>query len=108
MDSTRWERIQAVFHDALERPESERRAFLESACGDDHELMATVVAMLEKDRRGSILDRQLPEVAHQIVGAFPDPVPLQEFGPYRIKEKLGEGGMGVVYLAERKDLGNLV
>ena len=36
------------------------------------------------------------------------PLPFKEFGPYRIKQALGEGGMGVVYLAEREDLGNQV
>src|ERR1700675_997109 len=39
---------------------------------------------------------------------FPVSLILKEFGPYRIMKLLGEGGMGVVYLAERKDLGTQV
>ena len=33
-------------------------------------------------------------------------LPIDPFGPYRITSMLGEGGMGVVYLAERADLGS--
>ena len=110
MDSARWERIQALFHEAADLPEPEQRAFLKAACGDDDRLMAEVLALLEEDARGaSLLDRDLAHVAHQVLDReVPDSLPFKEFGPYRIKEALGEGGMGVVYLAERIDLGSLV
>jgi len=110
MDSTRWERIQNLFHEVADLPEPEQHTFLKDACGDDEGLAAEVLALVEEDARGSsLLDRDLAHVAHHVLDeATPPSLPFKEFGPYRIKEALGEGGMGVVYLAERIDLGSLV
>ncbi len=109
MDSDRWQQIQTLFHEAVELPAAKQRDFLQASCGDDQQLLADVLAMLEEDARGSsLLDR---DVAHVVSEVLIEPVssfPFKEFGPYRIKSLLGEGGMGVVYLAERTDLGSLV
>jgi serine/threonine-protein kinase len=110
MDSTRWQKVQSLFHEAADLPASQQRVFLETQCGDDAGLVSQVLILLEEDARGgSLLDGDVAEVASQIFG---DPssasLPFKEFGPYRIKQALGEGGMGVVYLAQREDLGNEV
>jgi|SRR5579872_1458411 len=110
MDSASWHRIQSIFHDAADMPAAERKSFVDAACGDDEELLAEVLAMLEQDASGhSILDRNIADIAHD---TFTKPAAvspmLKNVGPYGIVRLLGEGGMGVVYLAERSDLGTQV
>jgi serine/threonine protein kinase/tetratricopeptide (TPR) repeat protein len=110
MDSTRWDRIQTIFHGAADLPKSQQRAYLESACAGDETLAADVQALLDEDAKSSsLLDRDMADVAHEVLD---DPhsraLPFKEFGPYRFVRLLGEGGMGVVYLAERTDLRSLV
>src|SRR5271163_790641 len=110
MDSTRWQRVQSLFHEAADMPAPQQRVFLETQCGGDGALVSEVLILLEEDARGgSLLDGDVAEVASQILNGSPAAsLPFKEFGPYRIKQALGEGGMGVVYLAEREDLGNEV
>jgi serine/threonine protein kinase/tetratricopeptide (TPR) repeat protein len=110
MDSARWQKIQTLFHQAADVPETEQRTFLESRCADDPALVGEVIILLEEDARGfSLLDGGVAEVAHQVLRAPTSAFePLKEFGPYRIVRAIGEGGMGTVYLAEREDLGSQV
>jgi serine/threonine-protein kinase len=109
MDNLRWEQMQLLFHQALERPEAERSAFVAAAAGADGDLAAAVMTMLHADSRStSLLDRGLDEVARQVVESPLDLTAFGEIGPYRIQKLLGEGGMGVVWLAQRQDTAQLV
>ncbi len=98
----RWRRVQDLFHAAADLPAAEQHAFLESRSEGDTGLIAEVEALLVEDRTpGSFLDHSLPEVANHLLGGDTP----ERMGPYRVLRLLGEGGMGVVYLVEREDVG---
>jgi eukaryotic-like serine/threonine-protein kinase len=107
MDSARWSRVQKLFASAVDLPRAEQQVLLDKECGGNQALMAEVLAMIDEDSRSdSLLDRGMSQVASQFLGG--EASTFKQAGPYRIVRMLGEGGMGVVYLAERDDIGNMV
>jgi serine/threonine-protein kinase len=108
MDEPRWDRIQEIFHQLADLPAAQRAASLQAACAGDEALLAQLQSMLDSDAGGrSLLDGGLPGVATTLLDREAS-LPAENLGPYRMLRSLGEGGMGVVYLAEREDIGSLV
>lgn len=56
----------------------------------------------------SILGRDIFDLANEVLDAFPDSMPFQDFGPYHLLQAIGKGGMGEVFLADDKLAGRRV
>ena len=108
MDADRWQRVQHVFHEASALAPEARKAFVETAADGDAAFVSQVMTMLHEDVRGdSLLDRGLADVATRLLDdAALAAIPTGDFGPYTLVRPIGQGGMAVVYLAERTDLGS--
>jgi WD40 repeat protein/serine/threonine protein kinase len=92
---------ESIFLQALEIPSAaERAAYLDRAYGEDRQLRAAVEALLRAhEKSGDVLD--LPEKPMPTVD---DPIterPGTVIGPYKLLQQIGEGGMGIVFMAEQ-------
>jgi serine/threonine protein kinase/tetratricopeptide (TPR) repeat protein len=94
---------QSIFLAALERKDAaERAAYLNEACGDNEALRAGVQALLDAHEKGDdFLERQ-PAVGETASFAPLTEGPGTVIGPYKLLQQIGEGGMGVVFMAEQE------
>ncbi|MEM7613030.1 MAG: tetratricopeptide repeat protein, partial [Pseudomonadota bacterium] len=90
---------EAIFNQAIDLPPAERAEFLERACKDDPDLRKEVEAWLAADE--SPTGDTMPD--YSAVEGGLDILLGSRVGAYEIQKKIGEGGMGAVYLAERAD-----
>jgi serine/threonine protein kinase/Flp pilus assembly protein TadD len=91
-----------IFHHALARSPNERAAYLEQACAGEPALRAAVEALLRANVGASGFLEQ-PAVA--ALATTDEPIserPGTVIGPYKLMEQIGEGGMGLVFVAEQQ------
>ncbi|MFG0266956.1 MAG: protein kinase [Rhodopirellula sp. JB055] len=98
----------AIFLQAIEEENlDDRLAYLDSACGDDVDLRQSVEELLAAHVQPAALldhpigtDRVRPFITSDLVAEPVDHLGMQ-IGPYKLREQIGEGGFGLVFVAEQ-------
>ncbi|MCD0458232.1 serine/threonine protein kinase [Roseiconus lacunae] len=98
-----------IFLEAIEKESPDDRfKYLASACGQDHHLRASVDALLAAhDQPAALLDHPIgDELSRSPLFRSPMDSPIDhvglQIGPYKLKEQIGEGGFGLVFVAQQE------
>jgi serine/threonine-protein kinase len=101
--SERWQKVEQLYHAALEHPAERRSTFLAEACGGDEVLLQEVESLLAyEDQAENFIESPALDVAAKLM-ANKQGVTVtagQTINQYKIISPIGAGGMGEVYLAE--------
>ena len=104
LSKERWERVETIYHDALQRPPETRHAFLDQACDGDGEVRREVDSLLSFDGQAErFIETPAMEIAARALASGENstspPDSIKNIGPYQLLSQIGQGGSGDVYLA---------
>src|SRR3989441_922696 len=93
-----------VFTEAGQLPIEERAAFLDRACAGNEDLRRRIEALLRSnDRAGAFLEQPPEVVGEGRIKAAGGEKPGDRVGRYKLLQQIGEGGYGVVFMAEQEE-----
>ena len=109
MTPEQWEKVEALFNQAVELPLDKRELFLNNCCGEDSQLRAQVEKLIKADEEaGNFIESTVPlsHITKLVNGALSyaeEGLTGKQIGAYKLEREIGRGGMGAVYLASRAD-----
>jgi hypothetical protein len=100
-------REEVLYALALKQPANDRAGFLDAVCPGDPALRSRLEALLAAHEQPETLlapqaDAVRPTIKLDLADA-PDEAVGQTLGRYKLLERVGEGGCGVVYVAEQTE-----
>src|SRR5215469_74829 len=103
--STPSNREEEIFEAAAKLPVEQREAYLQEACAGDAALRARIEGLLKAhEGAGSFMEEPAAPARKTIVLTLPpDEKPGDKIGNYKLLQQIGEGGCGVVYMAEQEE-----
>ncbi len=108
MTPERWQQLKQIFQSALERNPAERSAFLDHACVGDVTLRNEVESLISSHKQaGDSIEAMAMEAATEMLV---DDLAIvgKQIGHYQVLSRIGQGGMGEVFLAQDTSLGRRI
>src|ERR1017187_9655936 len=94
----------AIFDAALELPKEQRAAFLEQSCAGDASLRQRVEALVRAhETAGTFMESPALGPMHRMADFTLRDQAGERIGRYKLLQQIGEGGCGVVYMAEQEE-----